>query len=173
MLQQILSHTPAYVWAILAFLVYRGVVASTDREVTINKLFIIPAVMLVLSLHDLAVKFGLGGMIMAAWTVGAVLSGGLAWRLSAARVVAGAQAGRVRLRGSWLPLVLMMAVFCTKYIAAVLLAMNPAVHRNAMFVVLVCSVFGVLNGIFLGLLARDLTALHQARSYSNTISAVG
>ena len=33
MIQQIVSHTPVYVWALLAFLLYRGYLASRDREV--------------------------------------------------------------------------------------------------------------------------------------------
>jgi hypothetical protein len=77
MLQQILSHTPAYVWAILAFLVYRGVIASLDREVALKKLFIIPAVMLALSLHDLAGKFGFTSLSVPAWPGNWALCG---WR---------------------------------------------------------------------------------------------
>jgi hypothetical protein len=172
MLQQILIHTPLYVWAILAFLIYRGVIASTNREVEFNKLFIIPAIMLLLSLQDLAGKFGLSGMILAAWSAGAAVSAALVWKLSAARVVAGNRPGSVLLRGSWLPLALMMAVFCTKYIAAVLLALNPQAHQNALFVVLVSSLFGIINGIFLGRLVRDTTAYHQAHARSGMTSAV-
>ena len=37
-MQQLFSHTPLYVWAILAFLVYRGVLASRVREVSLRKL---------------------------------------------------------------------------------------------------------------------------------------
>ncbi|MDB5915855.1 MAG: hypothetical protein JWR40_89 [Massilia sp.] len=157
MLQQILTHTPAYVWAILAFLVYRGVIASTDREVAPGKLFIIPAVMLALSLQDLAGKFGLSGVSMAAWAGGAAVGFGLAWKLGAARVVARTRAGTVMLRGSWLPLGLMMAVFCTKYVAAVLFALHPQARRDVLLVVAVAALFGVLNGVFLGRLARDMT----------------
>lgn len=130
MLQQILTHTPAYVWAILAFLVYRGVIAGSDREVAPGKLFIIPAVMLALSLHDLAGKFGFSGLSVTAWTAGAAAGAGLAWKLGAVRVAAGARAGTVMLRGSWLPLGLMMAVFFTKYVAAVLFALHPQAHRT-------------------------------------------
>lgn len=157
MLQQILTHTPAYVWAILAFLVYRGVIASTDREVASNKLFIIPAVMLALSLQDLSAKFGFSGASMAAWAGGAALGVGLAWKLGAARAVAGTRAGTVMLRGSWLPLGLMMAVFSTKYVTAVLFALHPQARRDVLLVVLVSALFGVLNGVFLGRLARDMT----------------
>jgi hypothetical protein len=59
---QLLSHTPLYVWAILAFLVYRGTAAMRDREVEFRKLCIIPLVMLGLSLQDMSAKFGLDGL---------------------------------------------------------------------------------------------------------------
>ena len=54
MLQQIFSHTPLYVWAILGFLVYRGVLASRTREVTLRKLFIVPLVWRALDLPSLS-----------------------------------------------------------------------------------------------------------------------
>jgi hypothetical protein len=80
------------------------------------------------------------------------------------RVAAGTQAGTVKLRGSWLPLALMMAVFCMKYVAAVLCALHPLARTDALFVVPVCALFGVLNGVFLGRLARDLTDARGAAS---------
>ena len=43
-----------YVWAILAFLVYRGVAASRTRTASLRSLFIIPAVMTVLALLQIA-----------------------------------------------------------------------------------------------------------------------
>lgn len=172
MLQQIISHTPAYVWAILAFLIYRGLAASADREVEFGKLFIIPAVMLALSLQDLAGKFGLSGTSIAAWAAGAVVSTALTWKLGANRVVAGNKPGSVMLRGSWVPLALMMSVFCTKYAVAVLLAMHPQAHQDAMFVVLVSVLFGLINGMFFGRLARDTTAWQKVQSRSNAAAAV-
>lgn len=164
MLQQILIHTPAYVWAILAFLIYRGLSASADREVEFSKLFIIPAVMLLLSVQDLAGKFGLGGITLAAWAAGAMASAFLTWKLTDARLVLSEKAGRVHLRGSWLPLALMMLVFSTKYVAAVLLALHPEARQNMLFIVFICSLFGVFNGMFFGRLARDTITYYQAKS---------
>ncbi|MDL2354223.1 MAG: hypothetical protein QFF03_03075 [Pseudomonadota bacterium] len=171
MLQQIISHTPAYVWAILAFLIYRGLSASADREVEFSKLFIIPAVMLALSLQDLAGKFGLSGTSMAAWAAGAVVSTALTWKLGANRVVAGKRPGSVMLRGSWVPLTLMMSVFCTKYTVAVLLAMQPQARQDVLVVVLVSSLFGLINGMFFGRLARDSSAWQQVQARSNAATA--
>ena len=71
MLIQILTHTPFYVWAILAFLIQRGMIAMRDRDLELRKLVMIPAVMLVLSLQDMNAKFGLGGLALAAWALAA------------------------------------------------------------------------------------------------------
>jgi len=156
MLIHIVSHTPIHVWAILAFLVYRGMAASRDREVELRKLCIIPVVMLVLSLQDISAKFGLDGIPLAAWIAGVALALAPVLLFGADRIAAGEQAGTVRVRGSWMPLALMMAVFFTKYAASVLLAVFPQAHQNALAAGAVCVLFGLFNGVFLGRLARDL-----------------
>ncbi len=159
MLQQIISHTPTYVWAILAFLIYRGVLACADREVTLRNLFIIPGVMLYLSLQDLAAKFGVDSSTAGLWLAGAAGGATLAWTLiDGARIQVNRGAGTLVQRGSVVPLVLMMSVFLTKYTVAVLFAMQPALHQSAMFMASVCVLFGLFNGVFLGRLARYLAA---------------
>lgn len=163
MLIQILTHTPVYVWAILAFLIYRGVIAMRDREIGFRKLFIIPVIMLVLSLQDIASKFGIGFLPLAAWAAGAAGMTLLVWRLSNARIDAGATPGSVRVRGSWAPMAMMMAIFFTKYITAVTLVMQPGAAQNALFSAAVCVLFGVFNGYFLGGLARDMTCYKVLR----------
>jgi len=54
------------VWAILAFLVQRGMIAMRDRDLEVRKLVMIPAVMLVQSLQDMSATFGLGAAALAA-----------------------------------------------------------------------------------------------------------
>ena len=158
MLIHILNHTPLYVWAILAFLLYRGVAAMHERELAVRTLCIIPAVMLVLSLQDIAAKFGFDGLAPFAWAAGAVASMALTWFLGGSRIAAGSTPGSVRVRGSRAPLAMMLAVFCTKYAASVWLAMHPQAHQATPFVAVVCGLFGAFNGYFLGRLARDLWA---------------
>jgi hypothetical protein len=159
MLQQIISHTPTYVWAILAFLIYRGVLACADREISLRSLFIIPAVMLYLSLQDLAAKFGIGGLTGGLWLAGAAGGCALAWSMiDGARIQVSRAAGTVLQRGSVVPLALMLAIFLTKYSVAVLFAMQPALRQNTGFMATVCVLFGLFNGVFVGRLARYLAA---------------
>jgi hypothetical protein len=53
---------------------------------------------------------------------------------------------------------MMMAVFFTKYIASVTLAVAPQLGHDALFAGAVCGLFGVFNGWFAGRLVRDLVA---------------
>ena len=163
MLQQILIHTPVYVWAILALLVWRGASALREREMSVGKLAIMPLVMLVLSLQDIGAKFGLGALELAAWAAGAGFGALLAWRFGHARIAPGATPGSVRVAGSPLPLLMMMAVFFTKYLASVVLAVQPGLRHDVVFAAAVCALFGAFNGWFGGRLARDLRAAHGVR----------
>lgn len=164
MLIQILAHTPLYVWAILALLVSRGVIAMRTREVAVTKMLIIPAIMLVLSLQDIYAKFGLTGAAFATWTVAAAATMVLVMRLGAARVSPASSAGHVIVRGSMAPMAMMMAVFATKYCASVAVAMAPQLRSDAVFSAVLCALFGVLNGYFLGRVARDLSAYQSFSS---------
>lgn len=167
MLQQIFSHTPLYVWAILGFLVYRGVLASRTREVTLRKLSIVPLVMLALSLTGVIGSFGLDGAAPFAWLVGAVAGGTLAWSLTDTRKLnAYTDRGSVQRPGSWLPLMLMMAIFCMKYAVAVSLSMVPAYTHATGFVLPVCAAYGLFSGIFIGGLLRTVAFYRQAQTHS-------
>lgn len=158
MLIQILAHTPLYVWAILAFLLYRGAIALHARELEPRKLAVIPAVMLALSLQDIVAKFGSGGMALPLWAAATCAMAALVWTFGGDRVAAGSLPGRVRVRGSWGPMALMMAVFFTKYLASIMLAVRPHLRGDTVFVAAVCVLFGLFSGVFLGRLARDLKA---------------
>lgn len=158
MLNQIVTHTPTYVWVILAFLVYRGVIALHTREVELKKLYIIPIVMLVLSLMDIRAKFGLDGIGFATWIVTAGATLALLVQFGAPRIAPTATPGHVIVRGSAWPLALMMAIFVTKYVASVILAMQPQLHQSVPFTVAVCALFGLFSGYFIGRLARDVNA---------------
>ncbi|WP_058049591.1 DUF6622 family protein [Janthinobacterium sp. Ant5-2-1] len=165
MLQQIFSHTPLYVWAILGFLVYRGVLASRAREVTLRKLCIIPLVMLALSLSGVRGSFGFDGVAPFAWTIGALAGAALAWTLTDARkIVAIPGRASVQRPGSWVPLILMMSIFCMKYAVAVTLAIAPAYAHAPGFIVPVCLAYGCFSGIFLGGLLRTMAVYRAVQS---------
>lgn len=159
MLQQIIGHTPLYVWAILAFLVNRGIAASRERTTTLRAAAIIPAVMAGLALQEIARRFGLTPVPVTAWLAGAALGAALAWQFGARTVVAiDRAAGTVTQRGSWLPLVLMLGVFCCRYALAVASAVAPALQDSVVFAMTASLVLGLLNGLLAGRVLRCLQA---------------
>jgi len=104
-------------------------------------------------------KFGIDGLPLAAWALGAVVTGLLVARLGRPRVAASATPGHVVVRGSRAPLVVMMAIFMTKYTTAVAMAMQPQLAHLLPFAAGVCVLFGCFNGYFMGRLGRDVVAL--------------
>lgn len=160
MLQQILTRTPVYVWVILAGLVYRGYIASQDREVAFWKLFIIAALMPLLTVPDLALKFG--AQSVALWAGAAAMTTLLVWQFSRARVGPARQAGNVLVRGTWMPLMAMLAIFFTKYAINVMLVVSPQLRHDSVAAAACCVLFGVFNGVFFGWAARDATSYLQA-----------
>ncbi|HEX8405819.1 MAG TPA: DUF6622 family protein [Duganella sp.] len=158
MIQQIISHTPVYVWALLAFLVYRGVLATDDREVAFGKLFIIPAVMVAISLAAIDGHGPLGAGVWGVWLTGLLAGAALTGLAGKGPVVVNRGAGTVLQRGSWLPLTMMLTVFATKYAVAVMSAMHPGLQGQTMFVLAVSVLFGLFNGFFVGRLWRPVAA---------------
>lgn len=161
MLSTILSHTPVYVWAILAFLVFRGVLALRERDITVTRLTIIPVLMLVLALQSIASRFGLGSLAMLAWLVAATAVALQRRTFGASRLVAGPRPGSLRMGGSWTPLLMMLTIFAIKYAMAVAQAVQPQLAQDGMFAWSACGLLGLCNGYFLGQLARDLAAARR------------
>ncbi|WP_399311120.1 DUF6622 family protein [Undibacterium oligocarboniphilum] len=150
MLQQILTHTPVWVWVLLGFLIYRGIKASQDREMSFWALTIIPVVMLLLSLQGLIQHFGLQLQLLGPWMLSLLLTGALAMKYSTPDSIRILPAKIVFLKGSWLPLILMLSIFTLKYAENILIIMQPALRGDLIFT-LVCSiVFGITNGLFFG-----------------------
>lgn len=155
-MNQLLTHTPAYVWLILALLVARGVVALRERETTLKKLFIIPAIMLPVALLDIVRKFGLEGLSLSAWGLTVAAAMWAVWSLGGARIAAGTAPGKVRVGGSVMPLLLMLLIFAVKYATTAMLVVAPALLHGAAVTVAACALMGAANGWFFGCLLRDV-----------------
>jgi len=168
MLQQMLINTPVWVWALLAFLIVRGMMAGVSRETSIRRLFIIPLAMLALSIHGIAASFGTDPFAAPVWLASTAAGTALAWALfSLDSVSVHPERGSVFQQGSWMPLVLMMSIFLVKYGVNVVLHVAPHARHDSGFVIAVCMLYGLFNGIFFGRLLRILAIYRSgvARKY--------
>lgn len=155
MIVGIVTHTPLWVWPLLAFLLYRGWQAGRDREVPLIQALALPVVMLGLSLSGLLLGFGAHPANALLGAAAMLVAGFLSFRgRAAAAIRIDAVRHRIALRGSWQPLLLTLGIFVVKYSAAVALALHPQLASNVWFAWPLAALYGVFSGIFAGRLLR-------------------
>jgi len=145
---EILSHTPIWVWALLAFLVSRGLNAMQPRTIAPVRVLIIPVVFLVWGLVSLISSRGLGFafvLFVVGTAAGLAAGSALAALMPAPRL--DRQTGLLAMPGSPIPLALILAAFVVKYAGSVALvgASDPATHAE------IASAMALIGGVFAGL----------------------
>jgi hypothetical protein len=149
-LLQILRGTPPWVFALLAGLVVLGWLQSRPREVKPALLLLLPAALGVYSLTRVLASFGPEIPVLAAWAAGTAAALLLNRAL---RQPAGARwseaSGSFLVPGSWMPLVLMMAMFFARYALALCQIMVPELVQGAGFGASASFGLGMLSGTFL------------------------
>ena len=149
MILDILEHTPVWVWIVLGALILLGLQQSRTRDVSIARATILPVVMIVLSLSGVVGAFGHVPLALVAWTAGVGLSLTFAGNAVAVRGASrSTRPGHLRIPGSFIPVVLIIAVFITRYTAGVALAINPSLAANTAVAVTLSLVYGVFSGLF-------------------------
>ena len=147
----IVQHAPRWVWFLLVALIALGVWLSFPRRVSLRRAILVPVAMVTLSWYGVVSVFAQAPLALVAWAVGvaAALAGtralglwhGIAWSAADSHVI---------LPGSWVPLMLIVALFSIKFGVGASLAMSPALARDAGFAAAVGLLYGLFSGVFLG-----------------------
>ena len=146
----VLQHTPVWVWPLLIALLALGVWQAFPRSVTLRRIALLPLSMLALSLWGVVSVFG-SGPALAAWAVGGLAAAALSLRGGSPPGVRWSATERVfQMPGSWLPLALILGIFCTRFGVGVSLALDPELRHAAGFAVGTSLVYGVFSGLFAG-----------------------
>lgn len=146
---QIIQNTPIWVFVLFFVLLGLGVIQIRDRTVGKVGVTILPCVLVCLSFYGVISAFGpiYGGML--SWSIGLVVAIWIGYKLALPKGVAYLkESGSFSVPGSWIPLALMMAIFFTKYVVGVLIAMQVAVIREIEFIVVVSCLYGCFSGLF-------------------------
>jgi len=163
-LLQILLYTPSWVYALLGGLCVLGLMQTRTRAVPLWLALVLPAAMLVLSLSGVVQYVGLWLPALLAWVLSVAA---FTWLLSRAakrdttRYEPGS--GKFVMAGSWMPLLVILGIFCVRYAMGVARAMELEVVRDHNVQLAVSLILGALSGFFLsrGLL---IWRSHAARS---------
>ena len=161
---RIVQGTPGWVWGLLAGLLLLGALQMRTRSVAPARTVLLPL--------GLAL-FSLGGLARDLMTTPWLLPAVALWMLTAAALLAIAwnrrpPAGvhyepatrRIRLPGSVVPLLIILAIFLVKYVVGVELALQPALREQTAFALGLAVASGALSGL---LAARNAGLWRVAR----------
>ncbi len=154
MLTPIVSRTPSWVWVLLAVLVGLSLMQARTRVLGLNRLIVVPLVMVVLSLLGTVSAAGLSFTTLLAWLLGYAA---LTLALSRTPLAAGLYeplTQRYTVVGSYWPLAVMLAIFMTKFAVGVLTATNAAMVHDTLFPIAVSLLYGAFSGFFAGRVLR-------------------
>ena len=158
MLGPVLKNTPLWVWGLLTALTYLGLSQAKARTAGLVRVTFMPVVMTALSLWGTISAFGsspMFGYVMLAWMFAwAVTLAVIAPMAHARGTTYDATTRTYSMPGSWVPMLLILGIFLTKYVVGVELAMAPNLARDGQYTLVVGTLYGLFSGIFTGRAAR-------------------
>lgn len=151
MIAQILINTPIWVWGLLAALLALGFSQTRSRSAGLARVALLPIGLGAFSLYGTISAFGASPSVLGSWLATAVL---LVLLVTQLPLPAGSRydsaTRQFELPGSWIPMVLIMAIFLTKYVVGVSLVMHPELKAHTNFSLATGTLYGVFSGIFAG-----------------------
>jgi len=152
-LLDVVTHTPLWVWALFAFVLFMGWQRTRDRIVPLWRLLVLPGLLLVLTVSG---WIGAGLDSLPAILVGFAAGGAGGWLLvhdgSARRL----EGNRLWLRGDWWSFLQILFILGFRYAATVAGIVNPAFAADPVWHPLTLLISSALTGLFLGRLAARL-----------------
>jgi len=149
LITQILTNTPIWVFFIFVFLLIFGFMQTRTRTVSRIPALLLPGGMLALSLAGIYSSFGFMLLPIAAWGLGLVATAGIGYLLfKDKRISYDQQTQKFFVPGSWVPFGVILAIFFTKYVFAVMRAFSAAIIAEPAFIVALCMMYGIFSGYF-------------------------
>lgn len=155
MFTQIITHTPVWVWILLAALVALGWSQTRDRAVSLKRVTILPLIMIAFSASNVLQNASAHPGLMFAWAIACVSLAAAVMQIPLSHKTRyHAETGMLTVAGSWVPMALILTIFVGKYVLAIFTAMQPEVGSSTSFMTTSAIAFGGLSGVFLGRAAR-------------------
>jgi hypothetical protein len=149
-LGEILARAPVWVWALLVVLVAVGVAQARPRNASLAAVVALPASMIALSAYSVLSTFQPPAPALLAWLAGLALAvaGNRFIRYPRGAVYL-PQTARFALKGSWLPLALILAIIIARFIVTAAATRDPSLRGSQIFGEAAGLAYGVLGGQFL------------------------
>lgn len=144
---QMLAHTPPYVFVLLAYVVWQGVLSLQTRRQAVWRMLIVPGLFTATRLLLLVLRPSGGALPMAAWFVGLAVFVPLGLVTGPRLLAVDSGSGRVTRAGSPVPLTRNLLIFAVQYAIAVVL-LHPGAQDS--LAVAGHTVSGTSVGYFIG-----------------------
>jgi hypothetical protein len=155
MLLQVILHTPKWVFAVFALLVWLGAKQLLSNSVSLTRVTLMPVAMGGLSVYGVLSAFGDSPGALLGWAAAAVVLMALVLqRPLPATTRYDAPTRQFHVAGSAVPLMLMMGIFLTKYVVGAALAMHPELRQQASFAIAIPVLYGAFSGVFVARAVR-------------------
>jgi hypothetical protein len=143
----ILTHTPLYVWAIFALIIFMGYQRTRDRTIQVWRLFIFPVLMIVTAVSGL---IGSGLAVLPAVLAGFAVGGVSGWLLEREGATRRLPDGRLWLKGEWWSFAQVLLIFGFRYGLAVVTAVDPTLVADPTVHLVTAFVSSLLSAMVLG-----------------------
>lgn len=161
MIIDIISHTPLWVFILLFILVLLGYSQTKDRVVSQSKIFILPTSMILLSFIGTLLAFNNNLLSILLWLTGISISLIVVLNISHAKdIFYNQKKNEFHIKGSIIPLILMLSIFFLKYFIGVVTVKKPLLINQIEFIVIISLLYGLISGIFL---ARSIWVFRSKR----------
>jgi hypothetical protein len=151
-LGDILSHTPIWVWAMLAYVATTTLRATRERTASLARLLVVPALFVVWGLSGLLTRHSLSLGLGVDWAVATAIGAALAFCVGKPVLLAvDRERRRVTLAGSWAPFIRVIALFTAKYALGVTMAVRPDLREPLSWADAAVSGFSVGYFLFWGI----------------------
>jgi hypothetical protein len=158
-----ISHIPVWVFFILFGLLALGYRLSRTRLVKPGTVALIAFAMLLYSLYGVTSSFGFDALPLAAWGVGIACATLVGSQAMGTRGLSH-EGERVRVQGSWWPMVLVTAIFAVKFALGMARGVGSPVVEATWFVAAASAISGIISGVF----AAQALAVHRFAETART-----
>lgn len=154
---QLFTHTPTWVWLLLAGLCFIGYLQTKTRQVSPVRLMLLPLAMMIWSLFTTYQQLGYQLNTLMVWGFSFAFSCYVFSKsFSTKQSSYDQQSGLFIVAGSWMPLMFILGIFFTKYLMNVSLVVRPQLQESLGFTLSLSALLGGFSG---ALLARAIGIL--------------
>jgi hypothetical protein len=161
---QMVRHTPIWVFPLMAAVLWLGSINLRERTMPLRLLFVLPVVMLVLSVGNSIGTAAEPVLVLVDWFFSAAMGAAIGWRLTREPLMIDPKAGRMTLPPSLVPLVVCVAIFVLRYAFGYLYGRYPELLADRNYALALIAGSTLLGGIMIGRCARIGQCYRQATS---------